>query len=415
MNTNKIPLFSKYSPIYYWNKESTKFISVNQGGTSSSKTYSILQNISRELILNNYVCTVVGEDQPNLYVGALRDFKTLMEDSKLLKQMVENPLSERGPFRFKSGSILEFKSFDSEQDAKGSRRHILFINEANGVPWDVVDQLILRTKVKVFIDYNPNARFWVHTELLADMQDTDLFISNFTHNPYIPIKSKERILSWRKKYLETGSTFWKNKWRVYGLGLTGVTEGAIFDNVEWIHHIPSLIGKMHKRGYGLDFGFKQDPTALSLIKLYRDDIFAKELIYKKGLTTGALIREMKRIGIDRTDPIFADPQNAEAIVTMRQSGFNVIPAKKGQGSIRAGIDVVSSRNLHLTYDSKNWLNEQELYLYKKVNGEWTNTPIDKHNHLWDGLRYGVTMLDGFKNGRTSGRTSHSRKYSEFNF
>ena len=138
------------------------------------------------------------------------------------------------------------------------------------------------------------------------------------------------------------------------------------------------------------------------------------MIYKKGLTTGALIKEMTKLGIDRSDPIFADPQNGEAIVLMNQQGFNVIPAKKGAGSIRAGIDFINSKNLYITKDSKNWVNEQQMYLYKKVHGEWTNDPIDKHNHLWDSLRYGATMLDGFKSGRhgRSGR-GHTRKYREF--
>jgi len=414
-------LFEYYSDVYYWNRDSDKFIRINQGGTSSSKTISILQNIARLACTTNFVITIVGEDMPNLVVGAMRDFKTLLDTSDEFSRFCINPKAERPPFRFITGSIVEFKSFDSPQDAKGSRRDILYINECNGVSYEIADELITRTREIVFLDYNPNAKFWVHHHLIYDkieQEQIDYFISNFTHNKKIPPNNLKKILNWKKKYDETGSQYYYNKWRVYGQGLTGITEGSVFPNIKRIKSIPifEIMRRPYKMAYGLDFGFSADPTAMSLCILQGDNLYMKEMIYKRKLTTPKLIKEFVRLNISKDDFIFADPQNGESIILLQDAGYKVIPARKGAGSIAAGIDVINSKDVYITESSKNWSVEIDSYVYTKKDGLYTDTPITKFNDLWDSARYCVTELIGIGKRKPKEKiTNHTRKLVTFDW
>lgn len=143
--------------------------------------------------------------------------------------------------------------------------------------------------------------------------------------------------------------------------------------------------------YGLDFGFTNDPTSLTGLKLHNRNLWADEIIYSTGLTNQALSREMEAKGLDkRTAVIYADNAEPKSIEELRVEGWNVLPAKKGQGSLNAGIDIMQSLVVCYTEDSENIAREQREYKWKLDRDKLpTNTPEDKHNHAMDGMRYGV--------------------------
>ena len=73
-------------PLYCVNRDSRKRTKVNQGGTSSGKTYSIMQVLFvRAMEQYNRVITVVGQDIPNLKKGAFRDAKNIRNSSPILQ------------------------------------------------------------------------------------------------------------------------------------------------------------------------------------------------------------------------------------------------------------------------------------------------------------------------------------------
>lgn len=389
----RVRLFSHYNPVYYWNRDSKYFVNVNQGGTSSSKTYSIMQLLAKYGIEKpGSTITVASQDFPNLMAGPIKDFKTLIRDSELLYASLENPKGLKGPFRFKNGSLLEFKSYESWQDAKSGKRTFLFINEAQGVDPAVADELMIRTTDQVFIDYNPNAKFWVHYDTLK-RDDATLFISNFVHNKYCNENTIKMLMHYKHMWESTGLKKWENKWKVYGLGLTGVVEGTIFEHVNYVPFLPT---HLNREGYGLDFGFQNNYTALIKAGFQGNKLYGKQLIYKQKLTTPALGRYMRAIGIKNTDRIIADSANSEAIAILQGMGFNILPAKKGNGSVTQGIDSILEYDLHLTYDSTDWMVEQENYKYVQKDGIFTNDPIKKFDNCWAALRYYMEDAVGFR-------------------
>lgn len=408
MQPTGLKLFDDYTPVYYWNRDADTFYVVNQGGTSSSKTVSILKVLCRKALeCSNKVFTIVGQDMPNLKVGALRDFRNLMSESPLLQHMVENWKSIIGPYRWRNGNTFEFKSYDNWQDAKSGKRDYLFINEADGIEYDIALQLILRTKDQVFIDYNPSSEFWVHHHIIP-LDNASLFISNYRHNQYVPDMVVDQLLEYQRKWLETGDIYWKNKWMVYGLGKTGVVEGVVFEHVNWVKRMPQT-GRFI--GYGLDFGFANDPTAMCRAMLVDGEIYAEQILYDRGMTSLDLLQIFPKIGVSKNLPIFADASQSEAIAVLQRKGYNVIRGKRFQGAIQAGIDLIHSYGVNITHASRHWKDEQRLYTYKKRNGVYINEPEDAHNHLWDALRYWALGRLKYK---FKDRPNYQRKLHIFN-
>ena len=68
--------------LYQANREAAEKVIVNQGGTSSGKTYAIMQVLfTRAIEEPRQVITVVGQDIPNLKKGAYRDAKAIYHGS----------------------------------------------------------------------------------------------------------------------------------------------------------------------------------------------------------------------------------------------------------------------------------------------------------------------------------------------
>jgi hypothetical protein len=206
------------SPLFKINHEAPERVIVNQGGTASGKTYSILQVLFVIAIMTpGQVITVVGQDIPNLKKGAYRDAKMIWANSPALQAWCGKPNETERVFTFLNGSLIEFTSYTDEQDAKSGKRDYLFVNEANGVKYEIFRQLDIRTRKKVFIDYNPSARFWVHEELIGK-PGVRLVISDHRHNPFLSREEHEKIEGIKDPQF----------FKVYARGLTGKIEGLLF-------------------------------------------------------------------------------------------------------------------------------------------------------------------------------------------
>ena len=350
---------------------------VNQGGTSSGKTYSIMQVLFVLGIEDaGSVITVVGQDIPNLKKGAYRDAKTILNGSAPLSAAY--PIINEGERIIKciNGSIIEFASFADEQDAKSGKRDYLFINEANGISYEVYWQLAIRTKKKIFIDYNPSARFWVHDEVIG-RAETLLLISDHRINRFLEQDQHDRIEGIEDEEL----------WKVYARGRTGKIEGLVLTNWDICDRLPPR--EEWKRSYfGLDFGFTNDPSALEQVVEAHGDLWIDEKIYSTGLTNPMIAERARDEGLTRDDEIIADCAEPKSIHELNGMGLWVSPSLKGQDSIVSGIDILKRYRLHVTRRSIGILSNLRAYKWDKDrDGNMTNKPEDKNNHGIDAIRY----------------------------
>lgn len=362
------------------NTDKAARVCVNQGGTSSGKTYTIMQVlIYMALIEAGSITTVVGQDLPNLKVGALRDAKTILAGSEWLAGYFNIHESEHY-LQCKNNSIIEFKSYNDEQDAKNGKRDYLFVNEANGIPYEIYWQLAIRTRKKIWIDYNPSERFWVHNEVKG-RQGVKMIISDHRGNPFLSKEEHERIENIEDKEL----------WKVYARGLTGKLSGVIFPNFRIVDSMPER-DSWKVQGYGLDFGFTNDPTALVHCVIAHGELWTDLEIYETGLTNPMIAEKTREAGITKANQIIADSAEPKSITELRNAGLWVIPTVKGKDSIMVGIDILHRYKWNVTRRSVGLIEELQSYKWKKDrDGKKTNIPIDKYNHAIDATRYFALM------------------------
>ena len=218
------------SVLFKHNYNATAQVVVNQGGTSSGKTYAIEQVLFTLACQQpKVVITVVSQDIPNLKAGAMRDAQSIVSSSVALQSMIRSFNKSDRIYEFHNGSLLEFKSYDDAQDAKSGKRDYLFVNEANGITYAIYTELALRTRKRIFIDYNPNASFWVHDKLIGH-EGVQLLISDHRHNPFLEDAIREKIEKVRHEDEE--------QWKVYARGITGKIRGVVLSNWLLCEEIP---------------------------------------------------------------------------------------------------------------------------------------------------------------------------------
>jgi phage terminase large subunit len=362
-------------------------IRIVQGGTSSSKTFSILPLLIQYAVQNpKSEISVVSESIPHLKRGAVRDFIKIMD--WVGNWIPENFNKSNLTYTFKNGSYIEFFSADQPDKLRGARRDVLFINECNNVDFESYQQLAIRTKKFIYLDYNPTNEFWVHRELIGQA-NTDFIILTYKDNEALDINLVKEIEKARDKAVT--SAYWENWWKVYGLGQIGSLEGVIFTNWQQIDNIPVEADLI---GYGLDFGYSNDPTGIVEIYKYNGKRVVNELCYQKGLSNAQIAKF-----INTNHPVYCDSAEPKSIAELRSYGVRAEAVIKGSDSINFGIQIMQEQDYLITSKSINLINELRKYAWDKdrKTGQTLNRPIDMFNHAIDALRYHEMMALGKPN------------------
>jgi phage terminase large subunit len=350
---------------------------VNQGGTSSGKTFAIMQVLFCIACANaGQVITIVGQDIPNLKAGALRDALKIHADSEQVAGCITSYNKTERVFVFGNGTIMEFKSYDDAQDAKSGKRDYLFVNEANGIDYNMYIELALRTRKKIYIDYNPNSAFWVHDHLIG-RSNTQLIISDHRHNPFLEESIRNKIESLKTVDLE--------QWKVYARGITGKITGLILNNWHLCDTIPPHAKLV---AIGLDFGFTNDQTGCLEVYKQNGELWINELLYETGLTNPDISERLKDMGVSKRAGIVADSAEPKSIEELRRLGWRITGVKKGADSVKNSIDILKRYKLNITRNSLNLRNELGRYKWRvDRSGRTLNEPVDRWDHLIDPLRY----------------------------
>ena len=353
-----------------------KRIKIIQGGTSAGKTYGILPIlITKAATYPKTEISVVAETIPHLRRGALKDFLRIMKDTgRYFDERFNKSLLR---YEFANGSYIEFFSADDSSKLRGARRDVLYINECNNVTFESYNELAIRTKKAIYLDFNPANEFWVHTEL-KDEQDSDFLILTYKDNEALDNSIVQQIEKNRLK-AET-SAYWANWWRVYGLGEIGMLEGVIFSNWKTIDVLPKEANLI---GIGLDFGYTNDPSAIIEIYNYNGTRIINELKYQTGMLNSDIAN-----ALPKHVPVYADSSEPKSIEEIKRYGITIKGVTKGKDSINYGIDVMQRNEYLVTSNSTNLIKELRAYCWDTdKQGTRLNKPIDTNNHAIDALRY----------------------------
>ena len=400
-------------PVKWWNpltqkyKRTRKRYGVLEGSSGSSKTISILQYLlSQQLLRRKVKVDCFRFDQATCNDSVIEDFRFVMGPEQLDLWDDKRWNEQRKQYKFKNGSMLRFRGCSKPGKLHGPRRDIAWLNEVTEINYKSFRQINARTHDFVLMDFNPSISVhWVFKRILTQGKDrVDHFHSTFRDNPFISPEARADIMSWEPTAAnrKTGTADqWA--WEVYGLGRRARREGAIFDNWKVLSDElwPKNVAQFQRHGYGLDFGYSQDPTALVECFLYRDAVYLREVVYSTGLITTVnqtnpdkpslelSMREAQAIGLFNPElEIVGDNAAGEDIDDLQTSGFNVVACEKGAGSINYGINLLKQFTMYIHQDSVHVQGEAENYAWKQLaNGDFSDVPIDDFNHAFDGVRY----------------------------
>ena len=378
----------------------------SRGGTRSTKTYSALQFLvflAGGLVAKK-VISVVSETLPHLKKGAIRDFEEILQREGIIASSLRDDPRWNATdriFTFASGTIIEFFSADSPGKVHGPSRDILFINEGQNIRWETANQLMIRTREFVIVDYNPTHEFWAHTELATDPRFRQI-VSTYKDNRFLTPAQIEDIEKGKKN---------ANWWRVYGLGLTGQLEGVIynFTQIDAMPNDPGLI-----RIGGLDYGFTNSKTAGVdiLADVRRKRLYLDEMFYGTGMHNFDIIAALNAHGFPKKGPrLYADCAEPKANSELKLAGFNVWPSYKGK-EVASQISWLQQWEIYVTKRSVNLIKEGRNYLWDvDADGNRLNQPIKDFDHAMDAFRYGAygQLADFRKPANTTVRTGKLRQ------
>ena len=362
----------KTTNVFHKAYRSDSRITCLQGGTRSSKTYSLCQLfIVKCLEETGKVFTICRKTLPALKGTAYRDVLNILKELELYNEANHNK-SELSYLL--NGNLLEFISVDQPVKIRGRKRNYLWLNEANEFNYEDWQQLILRTTEKIYLDYNPSDPYsWIYDKVIT-RDDCTFLKSTYRANPFLDkdtIAEVERLKDLDPDY-----------WRVYGMGEIGTVQTMIFRKFDLVDEVQGRLV-----GYGLDFGFTNSPSALVAVYVSDDNLYIKEMLYEKRLTNTDLANKLKEFKIDRQSEIVGDSAEPKTIEEIYRQGFNIKPAKKGAG-IHLGIDIMRRYKLHITKDSLNAIKEFRSYKWATdKNGDVLNAPVKVNDHLIDATRY----------------------------
>ena len=316
---------------------------INEGGSRSSKTYSLCQLIIVYCLQNRgKVVSIIRKTFPALRATVMRDFLEIMKDLDIYEVTKHN--KSEHIYTFDNGSIVEFFSVDDEQKIRGRKRDLAWCNEANELYYDDFTQLNMRTEGKLIFDYNPSeSNSWLYE---LPVEESVLIKSTYKDNPFLP--------------------------------------ESIYSNWTFIKHRPA---KFTSYVYGLDFGYNH-PTALVRVYWRDKDLYIEPVIYESYLTTTDLIARMDQLGIDKSVNILADYSRPETIAEIDRAGYYIENANK---VVKKGIDNIKTFGI-ICEDHPQLKKEYENYKWKKIGDQITDEPVKLWDDAMDAIRYASTYI-----------------------
>jgi phage terminase large subunit len=310
----------------------------------------------------------------------MRDFLNIMQDHGYFKEGRWNKTDSI--YTFETGSKIEFFSADQPSKVRGPRRDRLFLNECNNIPYEAFDQLEVRTKEFVILDWNPTNEFWYYTEERLKKDDVEFIILTYLDNEAL---SPEIIRSIEQR---KDNKAW---WKVYGEGQLGEVDGKIYKEWKIIDEIPHE-ARLIK--YGLDFGYTNDPTTIVAVYYYNGGHILDEITFEKGLTNKNIVDILK---LQEKSIIIADSAEPKSIDEIRGYGISIMGATKGPGSILQGIQYVQAQKISITKRSVNIIKEYRNYFWiTDRDGKILNEPDHAYSHSMDAIRYAFNAIRGIE-------------------
>lgn len=351
---------------------SDKRFVLSVGSSRSSKTYSVYQWILVYCMQHNNegkLISCIRRSFPSLKRSLLREFIQFLKEMDLYTEKKHNKSSQVIEVY---GNFVEFFSLDNFEKVKGSKRDVAYLNEITEIDYEPANQVFLRTTEKIIMDMNPSDTFhWVWQ--MRERDDVDYIHSTYKDNPFLELEVVKQIESYKDVD--------ENYWRIYGLGLPGISQTTIYSHWKtWNEDDLSGLNIINQC-WGLDIGFNHKTSLVKLIET-EDALYFKEEIYSKGLTTGDLMGLIEQKNIK--DHIYCDSARPDIIEDLRRKH---LLAKGADKAVKEGILYLKSKKIFIHEESLGLLEEIKHYRWKSAGEVISDEPVKIDDDGMDAMRY----------------------------
>jgi phage terminase large subunit len=323
--------------------------------------------------------SVVRQTLPALKSSAYRDFIEILHAYDYYR-FIEHRKTDM-TFVFGHRYVQFFSADDKNSEKlRGKMHSIVYINEANTVSFEAFNQLAMRCRDFIILDYNPAGYAnWIREKIEEERfarGDVKIDVSTYHDNlKFLPQAIVEEIEGLKVSDPDLYEVYAKGNWirsrhQVFAMVQERASEG-----------VPDY------EAYGIDFGYI-DPTACVRVRIYGQDLYVKEVFFKERIDNQDIAQLLIENGIYR---LFSDHEPRTQAEMKKRYSLRLKPADKGPDSIRQGIGFIRSHRIFIEPDSPNALREFKNYRYELDKFDTVlPDPIDKNNHTIDATRYALS-------------------------
>lgn len=366
------------------NYNSIEPVIINIGGSRSGKSYSILQLFLMKFINeDNKEFMIARKTLPALRRTAYKVFINMLQEYGYYKHCDHNKTDLTIKFK---NNVVEFLSVDNIEKIKSSEYNYIFLEEAN--EFTELDYRIIHTRLsgqtipsepnKYILSLNPSdIDGWIN-ETLVHESGVEIIKSSYLDNPFLSDEYIKILTDLKEKDPAL--------YRIYALGLWAEMQGKIYSNYVIEPVFPETFDDEIQ---SIDFGYN-NPSAVMWIGFKDNELYIRELIYQTKLTNKDLIDKMVAEVVSKKTQTYADSAEPDRIEEIHRAGFNILPARKGPGSVFTGINAVKSHKMHVHESATFFIKELKSHLWKKdKNGKNLDEPVKYNDHACDAVRMGV--------------------------
>lgn len=375
----------KVGPLFRRNLQTRKNIVIHVGGTRAGKTFSVLLYFwYLSMTVKNLKFLVCRKTGPALRITVYKDFQDILRETQT-GTLYHWDKTEKSFTNLATNSFILFTAIDEIEKIKGGQFNYIFMNEAN--QFDEKEFQILKMRLsarrednrpnQIILDLNPSDYYgWVREYIEKNIAEIDLIESNYQTNPFLGEDYIRMILELKNQD--------EHLWRIYGLGKWDKPENIVYNKWEIIEDKDfDELNDYEWESYGLDFGYNS-PVALVHIKVKKDDIYVRELIYQTKLLINDIADLMEGMGVSKEIIVYADPSSPESIRYLQERGFWV---EAGDRNVKDGIKRLQMCKIWITKSSVNLIDEIKNYSFQKKDDKVLDEPVKWKDHALDALRY----------------------------
>lgn len=362
-----------------------------KGGRGSGKSHTVAELLIQRMVRDENLSVVcIREIQKSLKFSAKRVLEDKIRKFKVdhLFTVTQTEIRRNGG----SGICVFIGMQDHNSDSVKSLEgfSIAWVEEAQSLSARSLKLLrptIRASGSELIFTWNPDQPDDAVDKFFSDNHDNPDCIClhvNYDQNPFLPETLRNEMENDRIRYAQDFDHIWLGNYNTR-------SEARVFTNWEIDECEPGEDDILY---FGIDFGFSADASCLVRTWVRDETVYIDYDKNGVGIETDHLKERLfDQVPGANKWPCRGDNSRPETISFLKRQGVNIMPCKKGKGSVEDGVDWLRGKRILVHPRCEFLQKELRLYSYKEDRaGNILPKLEDDNNHGVDALRYALEPL-----------------------